>query len=51
MEKVKEAGWKMKDITYDLHKSEYFDGNIMTEYEEKFVAEGKPIHRFTIYRN
>lgn len=51
VEEVKEAGWKMKDITYDLHKSEYFDGNIMTEYEEKFVAEGKPIHRFTIYRN
>lgn len=31
-------------ITFDLHKSD-FEGNIMTEYEERFAAEGKPIYR------
>lgn len=44
------AGWKVKDVTYDLHNSEYADDNIMTEYEMKFSAEGVPINRMVIYR-
>ena len=37
-------GWEVKDITFDLHHNETMcKGNIMTEYESKFVAEGKPI--------
>jgi len=51
LEQAKEVGWITDEITYDLHKSSYIQGNIMTEYEEKFVAEGKPIHRTRIYRN
>lgn len=50
LEEVEEAGWKQKDCTFDLHRSVYVEGNVMTEYEEKFVSEGKPIHRFTAYR-
>lgn len=50
LEQVEEAGWKLKDHTFDLHHSEYVKGNVMTEYEEKFVAEGKPIHRLTAFR-
>jgi len=38
-----EAGWLMKNISLDLHKSGMED-NIMTEYEEKFSAHG-PIYR------
>lgn len=50
LEQVEEAGWKLKNKTYDLHNSEYAVNNIMTEYEEKFLAEGKPINRMVIYR-
>ncbi len=42
--------WHIDEITYDLHHSEYLEGNIMTEYESRFVAEGKPICRFVISR-
>ncbi len=51
LEEVKEAGWKLENFTYDLHHSEYLPGNIMTEYEEKFVAESKPINRLVAYRD
>lgn len=51
LEQVPEAGWQLRDYTFDLHNSEYAEGNIMTEYETKFVAEGKPICRLTAYRN
>ena len=42
--------WNIKELTYDLHHSEFLQGNIMTEYESKFVAEGKPICRFVLSR-
>lgn len=45
LEQAKEAGWELSEVTYDLHHSEYAEGNIMTEYEEKFSALGNPIHR------
>lgn len=51
LEQAKEAGWKLKEVTYDLHQHGNPSGNVMTEYEEKFVAEGKPIHRMIAYRN
>lgn len=44
------AHWHIDEITYDLHHSEFIEGNIMTEYESRFVAEGKPICRFVISR-
>lgn len=44
------AHWHIDEITYDLHHSEFVEGNIMTEYESRFVAEGKPICRFVISR-
>ena len=42
--------WNINEISYDLHHSEFLEGNIMTEYESRFVAEGKPICRFVISR-
>ena len=42
--------WKLKDVTYDLHHSEFAEGNIMTQYEEKFSGKGMPIHRLVAYR-
>ena len=50
LEQVEEAGWILENHTFDLHHSEYVEGNVMTEYESKFVAEGKPINRMVIYR-
>ena len=45
LEAVKEAGWTVNDVTYDLHNSEYAQGNVMTEYEERFSGMGNPINR------
>lgn len=50
LEQTKEAGWNLKDVTYDLHHSSYLDSNVMTEYEEKFSSLGSPIHRMVAYR-
>lgn len=50
LEQIPEAGWTLVDHTYNLHNSEFAEGNIMTEYEMKFVAEGKPIYRLTTKR-
>lgn len=51
LEEAKMAGWKLKEVTFDLHHSEYLEGNVMTEYEERFVALGNPIHKLTAYRD
>ena len=40
-----EDDWKMSKITFDLHNSEWAEGNIMTEYEQKFSEMGMPIYR------
>ncbi len=42
---MQEAGWDLSDVTYDLHHSPYAEGNVLTEYEEKFSAMGNPIYR------
>lgn len=36
--------FKMRNITLDLHNSK-FEGNIMTEYEQRFFEQGMPIYR------
>lgn len=50
LEEVTEAGWKLENYTFDLHHSEFLEGNVMTEYEQRFVAEGKPINRLVACR-
>ena len=51
LEQIKEAGWILENCTYDLHNSEFNEGNVMTEYEEKFSAKGNPICRLTAFRH
>ena len=51
LEQIEEAGWILENYTYDLHNSEFNEGNVMTEYEEKFSAKGNPICRLTAYRH
>jgi len=51
VEEVKVAGWKMDVCTYDLHSDPILsEGNIMTEYEEKFSSMGNPICKYIITR-
>ena len=46
VEEVTAAGWKLRALTFDLHHDvELNEGNIMTEYEEKFSQKGNPIHK------
>lgn len=45
------AGWKARAVTYNLHNEEkLMQGNVMTEYEEKFSVMGNPIFKYIIYR-
>lgn len=51
VEQLPEADWKAEKITYDLHHDEEMvQGNVMTEYEEKFSSMGNPICKYIIYR-
>ena len=49
VEQVEEGGWIMDNVTYDLHNSEYAEGNIMTEYEKRFSEMGNPICRMVCH--
>ena len=44
LEQIEEKGLNAVELTRDLHKSEFAEGNIMTEYEEKFSSTGKNIN-------
>ena len=51
LEKVEEAGWKLIGKTFDLHHdAQMNEGNVMTEYEEKFSSMGNPIHKLIATR-
>jgi len=50
LESVREAGWRLLSHTDDLHNSALCDGNVMTEYEERFSAQGNPICKLTAAR-
>ena len=44
LEEIPEAGWHLDAFTRDLHQDAVLnEGNIMTEYEEKFSSKGNPI--------
>jgi tRNA (guanine-N7-)-methyltransferase len=45
------ADWELIAYTYDLHhEPEMNEGNVMTEYEEKFSGMGNPIHKLVAKR-
>lgn len=51
LEQVEEAGWKLLGKTFDLHHDvQMNEGNVMTEYEEKFSSMGNPIHKLIATR-
>lgn len=52
VEELEPAGWEAKVLTYDLHGDEsLMEGNVMTEYEEKFSSMGNPICKYVIVRS
>lgn len=51
LEQLEPAGWHLDKVTYDLHNDEVMmEGNVMTEYEEKFSSKGNPIYKYVISR-
>ena len=51
MEEIPGQGWKINASTTDLHRDTSMNqGNVMTEYEEKFSAMGNPIYKLIASR-
>ncbi len=49
LEQAETAGWELLFCTRDLHHDpEALKGNVMTEYEERFSAQGNPIFKMVI---
>ena len=49
LEEVKDSNWNLEVCTFDLHHDEKLvEGNVMTEYEEKFSSKGNPICKMII---
>ena len=45
LEEYRACGFKLENVTYNLHENGNPDWNIVTEYEQKWVERGLPIHR------
>ena len=50
IESLSEFGYKLKNISLDLHNSD-FENNVMTEYERKFNEKGIKINRLEAYKD
>ncbi|MGI6080017.1 MAG: tRNA (guanosine(46)-N7)-methyltransferase TrmB [Candidatus Avilachnospira sp.] len=51
LESIPASGWKLEAVTRDLHRDAAMnEGNIMTEYEEKFSGKGNPIYKLIASR-
>ncbi len=50
LESFPASGWEILAQTFDLHHSPLAEGNVTTEYEEKFASEGKPICKLVAVR-
>ena len=50
VEEISNTKWTLKGVSYDLHNDVMNEGNVMTEYEERFSHEGKPINKLIAVR-
>ena len=51
LDEVEPAGWNLDAVTFDLHHDPKMnEGNVMTEYEEKFSSLGNPIYKYILSR-
>ncbi len=51
LEEFKNSHYTLKKITFDLYSSDLIEGNIATEYEEKFHSLGTPINKLIAQLN
>lgn len=49
VEEFQRCGYKLRNLTYDLHNSEWNADNVVTEYEANFSAKGFTINRVEAY--
>ena len=50
LEELSASGFRLQNVTYDLHNSPFASGNVQTEYEANFSAQDIPINRVEAYR-
>lgn len=50
IEQFSQNGFGLKNVSLDLHNSG-FEGNIVTEYESRFLSRGQPIYRLEAFIN
>lgn len=51
LDELAPAGWHIEQMTRDLHNDvQMMQGNVMTEYEERFSSKGNPICKYIIAR-
>ncbi|MCR5301298.1 MAG: tRNA (guanosine(46)-N7)-methyltransferase TrmB [Lachnospiraceae bacterium] len=49
LNEIEPSGWRLQAFTFDLHNDPVMnEGNIMTEYEERFSSEGNRICKYVI---
>ena len=49
LEEFTNDGWRLENVTFDLHNSEFAENNVMTEYEKNFSEKGFKINRLEAY--
>jgi tRNA (guanine-N7-)-methyltransferase len=50
LEEIEQSSFVTTKVTRDLHNSDYVVGNVMTEYEKKFVSLGKTINFIELHK-
>ncbi len=51
LEEFKACGFTTENVTYDLHENGNPEWNVVTEYEQKWIERGLPIHRLEAINN
>lgn len=53
VESFTENGWRLENVSYNLHSdetpAEILSANVITEYENRFMELGQPIHRLEAF--
>ncbi|MBK9040506.1 MAG: tRNA (guanine-N7)-methyltransferase [Bdellovibrionales bacterium] len=50
VERFKRSSYRIGGLTYDLHRSEFGQGNFVTHFEQIFTRQGHPIHYAILYK-
>lgn len=51
LDEFQRCGYLLRNLTYDLHNSQWNENNIVTEYEANYSAKGFPINRVEAVMN